>query len=143
MAEVFEKPQESSTEAEVVELSIPARAGLLSLPPMTVAAIAADADFDIEEIEDLRLAIEELCLSVVPNGGIGRIALRYSYNSGMLYVECAYEQIEASQERQRGDAVAEFSERLLDALVDEHGRETLPGGPRAWLRKARATSPNG
>jgi serine/threonine-protein kinase RsbW len=131
--------------ADIVELTLPARVGLLTLPRMTVAAIAADADFDIEEIEDLRLAIEELCLSVVPTDGLGRIALRYAYEAGRLEVSCTYVGIapSTSTSTTRPEGVAELSERLLDALVDEHGRDTAPEGTRAWLRKARATAPNG
>ena len=29
----------------------------------------------------------------------------------------------------------DLSERILDALVDEHGREQVDGGERAWFRK--------
>ena len=36
-----------------------------------------------------------------------------------------------------GDEVARLSEQILDALVDEHGRESRDGSARAWLRKRR------
>jgi hypothetical protein len=35
------------------------------------------------------------------------------------------------------DEVARLSEQILDALVDEHGRESQDGSVRAWLRKRR------
>ena len=35
------------------------------------------------------------------------------------------------------DEVARLSEQILDALVDEHGRESRDGSVRAWLRKRR------
>jgi hypothetical protein len=34
----------------------------------------------------------------------------------------------------------EWSLRILDALVDEHGRDSSGNGYRAWLRKRRARS---
>ena len=36
-----------------------------------------------------------------------------------------------------GAEIAQLSEQILDALVDEHGRESQDGSVRAWLRKRR------
>jgi hypothetical protein len=33
--------------------------------------------------------------------------------------------------------IAQLSEQILDALVDEHGKESQDGFVRAWLRKRR------
>jgi hypothetical protein len=35
------------------------------------------------------------------------------------------------------EEVSRLSEQILDALVDEHGRESQDGSARAWLRKRR------
>jgi hypothetical protein len=43
----------------------------------------------------------------------------------------------ASAPRPDGDEAAQLSEQILDALVDEHGRESRDGSVRAWLRKRR------
>jgi len=53
--------------SDVVELTFPVRSDLLVLARLTAAALASRADFGIEDIEDLRLVVEELCLSVVGN----------------------------------------------------------------------------
>jgi hypothetical protein len=34
-----------------------------------------------------------------------------------------------------GSLPSDLSERILDALVDEHGRDEVDGGERAWFRK--------
>jgi hypothetical protein len=36
-----------------------------------------------------------------------------------------------------GDDTAQLSQQILDALVDEHGRERQDGSVRSWLRKRR------
>jgi hypothetical protein len=36
-----------------------------------------------------------------------------------------------------GDETAQLSQQILEALVDEHGRERQDGSVRAWLRKRR------
>ena len=38
---------------------------------------------------------------------------------------------------EEADESARLSEQILDALVDEHGRESQDGSVRAWLRKRR------
>ena len=36
-----------------------------------------------------------------------------------------------------GEESAQLSQQILDALVDEHGRESYDGNVRAWLQKRR------
>ena len=50
--------------ADVVGLSIPSGADLLVLARLTAATVASRAGFDVEEVEDLRLAVDELCVAL-------------------------------------------------------------------------------
>ena len=58
--------EEDTVVTDHVELTLPARPDLLVLARMTVGAVAARAEMAVDDIEDLRLAIDELCLSVTP-----------------------------------------------------------------------------
>lgn len=132
--------------SDIVELSIPVRADLVVLARLTAATVASRASFDVEEIEDLRLAVDELCVSLVDEGGAGRLALRFVRGSHEIEVSCIYHPDPASgapAARASGDVTASassdgLSARILDALVDEHGRDDENGHPRIWLRKRRA-----
>ena len=68
--------------SELVELSIPVRADLVVLARLTAATVASRAGFGVDEIEDLRLAVEELCLSVVDGDDGGRLHLTYAARRG-------------------------------------------------------------
>lgn len=128
---------------DVVEISIPIQADLIVLARLGAATLAARAGFDLEEIEDLRLAVEELCLSVaVADGGPQRIRLRYRLESGAIEVRCVLEPDPGAgaPELLTDRTGGELSWRILDALVDEHGREEIDGRPAAWLRKRKARS---
>ncbi|HTX01560.1 MAG TPA: hypothetical protein VMD59_22440 [Acidimicrobiales bacterium] len=138
-----------------VVLSLPAQPELWSLARMTASGIASRLDFDVEEIEDLRLAIDELCGScALGNDKSGRIELNYRWDDRSIEVVCRVEPMHGES-----DAVAvhpveplgvpgspggelsvdELSARLLDALVDAHGIEPFDGlRRRGWLRKTRA-----
>jgi len=130
---------------DVVELSIPVRADLVVLARLTAATVASRAGFGVEEIEDLRLAVEELCLSLVGPDDNGRLRFAYQRADDAVTITCTFEPDGTGAATARtGD---ELSLRILDALVDEHGRHGTGGsganggGSKAWLRKRRARSP--
>jgi hypothetical protein len=132
-----------ATDSEIVELSIPAHPELLSLPRLTAAALAARAGFDIEEIEDIRLAVEELCLAAFEGRGSGRLRLRLGFRAGSLEVDCTFEREdpEGGSIKARNGLASELTEQLLSALTDEHGTDVEAGDPRAWFRKRRLDAP--
>lgn len=128
--------------SDTVELSLPVRADLVVLARFAAGTIASRADFDVEEIEDLRLAVDELCVSLA-NGSDGRLKLRFLRDDDRIEVECVFIAVPGGD----GKAAAineqnDLSARIVDALVDEHGHDTEGGYPRAWLRKRRASRPN-
>ena len=75
--------------SEPVELSIPVQADLILLARLTAATVASRAGFDVEEVEDLRLAVDELCVSVVNGASTGRLQLTFVTTDGNVEVSCA------------------------------------------------------
>jgi serine/threonine-protein kinase RsbW len=125
-----------------VELSLPVQDDLLVLVRFTVSAVASRAGFDIEEIEDLRLAVDELCLLVLQGRRTGRLLLAMSAVPHQIDVWCHYDGADEPREDGAladGDDVG-LSARILDALVDEHGPEPRDGRPGAHLCKRRVRS---
>jgi hypothetical protein len=123
-----------------VELTLPARPDLLVLARMTVGAVAARAEMAVDDIEDLRLAIDELCLSAVGDHRGGRLELRYDWDEEGMEVSCTFRPVDTNgaqpgSPEDLGTLPSDLSERILDALVDEHGRDKVEGGERAWFRK--------
>ncbi len=126
--------------SDLIELSLPVSADLIVLARLTAATVASRAGFDVEEIEDLRLAVDELCVSMVHEGGDGRLRLEFIRDAGLIEVSCRYEPTSAGEVATiDGDGLSPegLSARILDALVDGHGRDNQGGYERAWLRKQR------
>ena len=123
---------------DIVELTIPVTADLVVLARLTAATVASRADFDIEEIEDLRLAVDELCISMIQGIEEGRLGLQFSRDEDEIKVSCRYlgklRPVPDPSER----PLDGLSGRILDALVDEHGESMEDGERRAWLLKRRA-----
>ena len=129
---------QESTDAEIL-LTLPVEADWLALARTTCAAIAARADFTYDEIADLRLAIDEVCLSLIERAGeTGRIELRYSLDHGSIRVDATIESPTRTVVNLVDGTANEFSERILEALVDEHGADLRDGRPHAWMTKRRA-----
>jgi hypothetical protein len=122
-----------------VDLSIPVQADLVVLARLTAATVAGRAGFGVEDIEDLRLAVEELCLSLVCSREDGRLHLTYECEDDSITVDCSYEAAGGESGTPGRDA-DDLSLRILDALVDEHGRDVRDGRPSAWLCKRRAAA---
>lgn len=120
-----------------VDLSIPVKADLVVLARLTAATVAARAGFGVEDIEDLRLAVEELCLSLVRSDDDGRLNFTYECAAETITVTCWFEP-QPGWDGAASGAADDLSLRILDALVDEHGREQRQGRLCAWLRKRRA-----
>ena len=120
-----------------VELALSVADDLLVLARLAVSAVASRAGFDVEEIEDLRLAVDELCLQVQQGRRTGRLVLALAAVPGCIDVWCRYEGTEEARPDGPDDE-GDLSERILDALVDEHGLVVYDGRPGAHLTKRRA-----
>jgi hypothetical protein len=134
----------SSERAERVELRLPATVEWLALARITGAAVASRLDFSYDEISDLRLAIDELCLTLVEGRPASYLEISFEADGDVLTVRGTA--TAGSGERAETDAAIEadlalssdLSARILDALVDAHGSEDGSDTRRAWLRKQRS-----
>ena len=125
--------------SEVIELTMSRKPELLALVRFAAATLAAQAQFSVEEVEDLRLAADEICLSVSSGGGSTPMRLRLTSDGDVIEISCTVD-ADTSVTADGDDFENEWSLRILDALVDEHGRDSSGNGYRAWLRKRRARS---
>jgi serine/threonine-protein kinase RsbW len=132
---------ETLGDGDRVVLTFPARGDLVVLARLVASAISARVGFDIEELEDLRLAVGELCLLALQGSDArhGDLQLEFTISGEALDISCTLGGA-APQSGSRDEdrnAADELSEQILYALVDEHGREQEDGSVRAWLRKRR------
>jgi serine/threonine-protein kinase RsbW len=114
------------TASDEVRLQVPASPEFLRLARVTAAGLAGRLEFTYDEVEDLRLAIDEACFGLTgPSARPGAVHLLYVLDGDTLVVEG------------RGlfaDDVApvgltELSEVILGALVDEFDLGAGPDGP--------------
>jgi hypothetical protein len=116
-----------------VRLAVPAKPEFVGLARVTAAGLASRLGFSFDQVEDLRLAIDEMCFGLT--GSKGR--------DGILEVHFFLSPEGLTVQGHGRFAVpgpvhlSELSEVILDALVDQHSMSDGADGPRFSLFKKR------
>jgi hypothetical protein len=138
----------SEQQQEIIEISIPCPVDLIVLARFAAATIGARAGFDLDEIDDLRLAVDELSVSFGPLNRETCLRFEFLRESDTVTVRCTHE---PTLDLNNGSGDAEFdvinweqarelSQQLLHELVDVFGHEVKNGRSVAWLKKQRGAS---
>lgn len=116
-----------------VRLEVPASPEFLRISRIMAAGVASRVGFTLDEVEDLRIAIDELCFSLVgPRRREGTITLRYRLDGDRLEVEGAGR---FTDDLGNDPVVSALSEQILAAVVDECVLSTGADGPEFRLVK--------
>jgi hypothetical protein len=119
-----------------VILSFPQDEDLSVIARFVAAAVASRANFDIDEVEDVCVAVGEL-LRVLCHRRSGGYQL-VEFVHGDDRVEVSGEYVPGlPADRQAGATEDDLSRAILGALVDEHGTDERHGRPRVWFTKRR------
>src|SRR5687767_5517379 len=106
-----------------VTLVVPTDPEYLRLARLAAADAGSRAGFDYEEIDDLRIGVNELCHLLIGNGASGRVAVEFQATPDTVVVE--------------GHATTpgvqidnEFTETILSRVADEHDVSEADDGRR-------------
>lgn len=117
-------------DAARVVLTMPAQPRFLRLARLAVADAGTRSGFTVEDVEDLRLAIDELCGPMM--AGDGDITLTLISTEGSVEIEGT------GSEPPEPPAYPDIAEAIIDAVVDEHAIVTT-GGTRKFTASKRVT----
>jgi serine/threonine-protein kinase RsbW len=122
------------TGGDTVELVLSPDRSLVRVARVTASGIASRLGFSWDEIEDLRLAVDELSHALLVQAKPAAL-LRLSFVSAPGSIEVQGQLDDAAGLPQ----FSAFADRILTALVNEHAIRTGPDGSAVvWLRKRRA-----
>ncbi|MEA2901123.1 MAG: serine/threonine-protein kinase RsbW [Actinomycetota bacterium] len=109
-----------------VRLEVPASPEFLRITRIMVAGVASRLGFTLDDVEDLRIAIDELCFALVGKGRTGTVALRYEMLDDGLAVEG---EGHFSDDGPTEPKLSPMSTQILGAMVDEVSLGAGPEGP--------------
>ena len=111
-----------------IRLSVPARADYVHVLRSVIASVAAKLDFSYDDIEDLRLAVDEACAYLLGlRDGPTSLSLTITPSGRTVDVLASVDGVEAA-ERAQG-LQANMVWHLLGALTDEARFEEAGGHP--------------
>jgi serine/threonine-protein kinase RsbW len=116
-------------DASPVTVTFPAEPEYLRLARIATADAASRAGLDYEEIDDVRIAVSEMC-SLVSIDPRASVTLRFRVEPGRLVVD---------GEARTGTATVrpnELSEAIIAAVTDDHSLATEDGATRFQVSKA-------
>jgi anti-sigma regulatory factor (Ser/Thr protein kinase) len=127
-----------------VELEFPMQPQLFFLARMLAGAVAVRAEFEEQQVHDLRLAVDELLLNLV-RGRVPQktIHVDYEWSDHSIEVVATLYEGWTAVRHQLGKSLEddslseELSESILGAVVDQHGAPTKDQVPIAWLRLSK------
>jgi serine/threonine-protein kinase RsbW len=120
-----------------VRLEVPASPEFLRVARMMAAGVASRLGFTLEEVDDLRIAIDELCFCLVGrNGRPGTVKLRYLMEPGALTVEGTGVFADRAAEEPR---LSPMSLQILGAVTDSCQTGVSDDGPTFRFVKHRRT----
>ncbi len=76
----------SSTENENIQLTLPINPSYVSAARLTASSIANRVGFDIDEIEDIKAAVSEACTFIIKKLSNGDFTLHFSVSQGVLNI---------------------------------------------------------
>ncbi len=116
-----------------VRLEVPAAPEFLRISRIMAAGVASRVGFTLDEVEDLRIAIDEICFSMVgARGRTGTITVHYLLNDDELAVEGAGRFTDGLGSE---PSMSALSKQILAAVVDECQLSAGTDGPQFRLVK--------
>lgn len=113
-----------------IRVVVPARSEFLHLLRLNVAGVLGDAGFSIDEIDDVKIAVEELTAALLHGGRGDALDVSISIDGGQATVTGL-----RSAPDDAPVALDEFVTTILDAVVDSYRIDRAGDGLTFTLRK--------
>jgi serine/threonine-protein kinase RsbW len=98
-----------------VLLTLPAQARMVRVARLTASAVASFADFTLDDIDDLKIAVDEACVVLLEHGDGGPVELTFRFAPGSVHVRGRTSGRSANLD---GEQV-QLAARILDVVTDE------------------------
>lgn len=128
---------QDETDTESVRLTIPAVSDYVRVARLAMSGIASRLGFTYDDIEDLRIVVDEVCSELVDDDSTGTVTVAYRVRPDSI--EAEFEGEPAAKTGGSGNGIAvDVSGEVIRALVDEYERVVDGATVRARVHKRLA-----
>lgn len=116
----------------LVAMTLPAEPAVLRVARLAASGLASIGGFDLDEIEDVRIGIDELCTAIVAIAPGAPIDLQLRLEDRAIEVEASVAAPDGISEVLRANPL---TDQLLSVVTDDHGWSWSSGQLTARMRK--------
>ena len=121
----------NETDGEIL-LTLPAQPRMVRVARLTVSAVASFADLTVDDIDDLKIAVDEACVVLLEHGDGGPVELAFRFAPGSVQVRGS---TAGTQADLGADAVL-LATRILEVVADDFAVESDDGHVSFRLQKS-------
>jgi hypothetical protein len=114
------RPMQHDGAADCIELSLPPDSRYMRLARLMASGVATSCGLPLEEVEDFRIAVDELCATLIEMGDGEAVRLAFQLKDDSLVVVGT---TAASGQEVIDDDRLNLSRQILDVVTDGHGLE--------------------
>jgi hypothetical protein len=114
------RPMQHDGADDRIELSLPPDSRYMRLARLMASGVATSCGLPLEEVEDFRIAVDELCATLIEMGDGEAVRLAFQLKDDSLVVVGT---TAASGQEVIDDDRLNLSRQILDVVTDGHGLE--------------------
>lgn len=121
---------------DTVSIRIPASPEYIQIVRLIASGLATRLGFTLDDIEDLKIAVDEMCAYLTgTQGRDGELQIRFSVGDDRIEIDGSGHFTPGVKVRTQ---LTEFSQRILDTVVDQASLEQTDGHPTFTLTKSKS-----
>ncbi len=117
-----------------IELALPGDSRFMRLARLMASGVATACGLPLEEVEDFRVVVDEVCATLIEAGGGAPIRLVFRIDKGCLVVAGATQAVDHQGPDE--DRLA-LSHQILDVVTDSHDFSRGPNGDVSFVAATR------
>jgi serine/threonine-protein kinase RsbW len=125
--------REGGPATDAVVLRIPRDPRFIRVARLAVGGVASLIDLDVEVIEDLRIAVDELCAAMLEVGA-GPIDVTVTTTDAAIRIEAT----SSAGQEPLDEARFALSKQILAVIADDFGLDVTGGTARCWIERSTA-----
>lgn len=109
----------NTKDAKIIDLYIPLLPEMVKIARLSVSGLASNMGFMINDIEDIKVVVSEVCNILIKNKTLDKVHLKFTVKNGKLAISFYFVNGRPEKFVLIKDEDDDFAFQILNALVDD------------------------